>query len=262
MIPHRRTAALFLSVAASLGAPLVAPLAAQKVPGAVLAKNEPHHHLAYEDGVLRVLRVRVPAHDSTLLHEHDPDYFWIALGASEVVNARPGMPDATIASSDLSIHYTRGNFAHVARNPAAVPFDNITVELPGAPQGEVRNLCEEAVAGAPRSCGAKDPMPRPGVTEHPAFETRRLRVALVTIAAGSSLAGTTAQPAPWLIALDAGVTPRRLRIATPSAATRASSATGMAWHGGVWRATPGRDWSVTNTATVPVRVLVVTPFSE
>jgi len=47
---------------------------AQSIPGAVLARNEPHHHLAYQDSTLRVLRVRVPAHDTTLLHEHDPDY--------------------------------------------------------------------------------------------------------------------------------------------------------------------------------------------
>src|SRR6185436_2123282 len=73
----------------------------QYIPGAVLAKKEPHHHLVYEDSTLRVLRVRVPAHDTTLLHEHDPDYFWIALGASTVVNAKLGAPDATISSADL-----------------------------------------------------------------------------------------------------------------------------------------------------------------
>src|SRR3954470_20379170 len=106
-----------------------APVGAQSIRGAVLAKREPHHHLAYEDSVVRVLRVRVPAHDTTLLHEHDPDYFWIALGPSEVINAKPGLPDATITSPDLSVHYTPGKFAHVARNPGDTPFDNITVEL-------------------------------------------------------------------------------------------------------------------------------------
>src|SRR5262245_28874635 len=121
---------------------------AQTIPGAVLAKDEPHHHLAYEDASIRVLRVRVPAHDTTLLHEHDPDYFWVALGNSRVINARVGSPDATIASTDLSIHYTVGPFAHVARNPGAVPFDNITVELL-EPQKNVRNICEESVTGKP-----------------------------------------------------------------------------------------------------------------
>src|SRR5690349_12596279 len=143
----------------ALGGPLLAgmlalsavPLEGQKIPGAVLAKKEPHHHLAYEDSTLRVLRVRVPAHDTTLLHEHDPDYFWIALGASTVTNAKLGAPDATIASADLSIHYTAGNFAHVARNPGGVAFDNITVELL-EPQTGVRNLCEAALADKPLDC--------------------------------------------------------------------------------------------------------------
>src|SRR3954468_20089563 len=114
---------------------------AQSIRGAVLAKAEPHHHVAYEDASIRVLRVHVPSHDTTLLHEHDPDYFWIALGVSTVVNARLGAPDAKIVSSDLSIHYTPGNFAHVARNPGDAPFDNITVELLGS-QTNVRNVCE------------------------------------------------------------------------------------------------------------------------
>ncbi|HXT15340.1 MAG TPA: hypothetical protein VN706_06895 [Gemmatimonadaceae bacterium] len=130
-----------------------APAVAQSIPGAVLAVREPHHHLTYQDSVMRVLRVRVAAHDTTLLHEHDPDYFWISLGASRLVDARPRVPDATIDSKDLSIHHTPGHFAHVARNPGDVPFDNITVELLGA-QSHVRNLCEPAMAAQPRSPAA------------------------------------------------------------------------------------------------------------
>src|SRR6478672_1995454 len=155
---------------------------AQSIPGAVLARNEPHHHLAYEDSTLRVLRVRVPAHDTTLLHEHDPDYFWIALGPSTVINAKPGVPDASITSSDLSIHYTFGKFAHVARNPGTSPFDNITVELL-EPQKDVRNLCEPAVADKPTDCRGASQRSAMfiGATEHPAFATARRRVSLVTI---------------------------------------------------------------------------------
>jgi hypothetical protein len=72
-------AALLLFCAATVGA--------QTIPGAVLAIREPHHHLVYEDSSLRVLRVRVPARDTTLLHEHDPDYFWISLGVSTLIYA-------------------------------------------------------------------------------------------------------------------------------------------------------------------------------
>ena len=250
MTSRRRTALLLVSATATLGA--------QSIPGAVFARHEPHHHLAYEDSVLRVLRVHVPAHDTTLLHEHDPDYFWIALGASEVVNAKPGVPDATITSADLSIHYTKGNFAHVARNPGAVPFDNITVELLGASQGRVRNRCEEAVVGEPLSCPTRPEAPQPGVTVHRAFETGRLRVDLVTMAAGSAVSGPTAQAHAWIIALNANTAPRSLEIAVRGARSAAASPDGMDWHGGVWRAPSHHDWSVTNTGSTPIRVLEVT----
>src|SRR3954471_24808549 len=148
-----------------------ASVGAQSIRGAVLAQKEPHHHLTYEDSTLRVLRVRVPAHDTTLLHEHDPDYFWIALGPSEVVNAKLGAPDATIKSADRSIHYTPGHFAHVARNPGGAPFDNITIELL-RPQTNVHNLCEPALANAKLACG--DSAEFTGVSSHPAFATNQL----------------------------------------------------------------------------------------
>jgi len=175
----------------------------QSIPGAVLAKNEPHHHLAYQDSTLRVLRVRVPARDTTLLHEHDPDYFWIALGASTVVNAKLGAPDATIASSDLSIHYTPGNFAHVARNPGGIPFDNITVELL-EPQTAVRNLCEAALADKPLDCRTNEQRSAAfiGATEHPAFATARRRVSLVTIPPRATIRPGMPTKSAWLIALD------------------------------------------------------------
>lgn len=176
---------------------------AQSIPGAVLATKEPHHHLAYEDSTLRVLRVRVPAHDTTLLHEHDPDYFWIALGASTVINAKLGASDATITSADLSVHYTPGHFAHVARNPGSVPFDNITVELL-EPQTEVRNLCEAALADKPLNCrrGEQRSATFIGASEHPAFATARRRVSLLTIPPGQMVRPGTPTKSAWLIALD------------------------------------------------------------
>jgi hypothetical protein len=225
-----------------------ATAAAQSIPGAVLAKREPHHHLVYEDSTIRVLRVRVPAHDTTLLHEHDPDYFWIALGASTVVNAKLGAPDATISSSNLSIHYTPGKFAHVARNPGGTPFDNITVELL-EPQGRVRNLCEPALSGAPLDCPSVAPRARKwftGATEHPAFITGQLRVSLVTIAPGSVV-----RPAPrtrdaWLIALDTADARHALVVNG-----------GAKWIGGTLRPPRIGSWTVKNRSKSGVRALTV-----
>lgn len=220
---------------------------AQSIPGAVLAKHEPHHHLAFEDATIRVLRVRVPAHDTTLLHEHDPDYFWIALGASSVVNAKLGSPDATIASANLSVHYTPGHFAHVARNPGDVPFDNITVELL-EPQTNVRNLCERAIGDAPLDCPAKlsGPPFLIGGSEHPAFATDQLRVSLVTMAPGQTLRPTQLALPIWVIALDTANVARDL-VATGA----------PAWVGGTFRSEPGKRWTVTNRGDTPVRVVTI-----
>jgi hypothetical protein len=222
----------------------------------VLAKREPHHHLAYEDSTLRVLRVRVGAHDTTLLHEHDPDYFWIALGASSVVNAKLGAPDATIGSADLSIHYTVGNFAHVARNPGASPFDNITVELL-AKQTNVHNLCESAVAGQPLACppperggptSNKVPVLFDGASEYPAFATDQLRVSLVTIAPGAVMRPTAATRHAVLIALDTADAGRALTI----------EGSGR-WIGGTFRPANEGEWRVRNRGKSAVRALAVVP---
>ena len=221
-------------------------LHAQSIKGAVLAKREPHHHVAFEDSTLRVLRVRVPGHDSTLLHEHDPDYFWIALGSSTVVNAKLGAPEATISSADLSIHYTFGNFAHVARNPGTIPFDNITVELL-KPQSDVRNLCEAALADKPLDCPAESTQTSKyfsGATEHPAVTTNQTRVSLLTIAPGSTVKPNDRSRSTWMIALDTADTRSALVV------------DGAKWIGGSFRA-PATIWSLSNRGRSPVRVIAV-----
>ena len=234
-----RPAVLLLLSAASAGA--------QSIPGAVLAKHEPHHHLAFEDATLRVLRVRVAPHDTTLLHEHDPDYFWVALGASTVVNAKPGIADATIASADRSVHYTPGKFAHVARNPGDAPFDNITVELL-EPQTDVRNLCERALGDKPLDCPTTGRSSEyfVGGTEHPAFASDQIRVSLVTIAPGQSLRSSAVAKPAWVIALDTASTKHDLVT------------TGVAqWVGGALRSRVGQKWTVTNRGHAPIHVVTV-----
>lgn len=258
---HLRFVPIALAFAVTAGA--------QSIPGAVLARHEPHHHPVYEDATLRVLRVRVPAHDSTLLHEHDRDYFWIGLGASDVVNARLGEPDAAIHVADLSMHYTRGGFAHVARNSGAEPFDNITVELLGK-QADVKNLCDAVVTDAPLTCAsagastqagagsaASDAGTRStqaGVAVRPSFETNRLRVSLVTLSSGASLRGNGG--ASWFITLQLADAPQLTLEARRMSRPDFRS---PEWTGGVWRAARSGAWSVTNRAAEPLRLLEVTP---
>lgn len=240
---------LVMSIPAFLRAGLLLSCAmtasAQSIPGAVLAKHEPHHHLAYEDSTIRVLRVRVPAHDTTLLHEHDPDYFWVALGASTVVNVKPGSPDANITSRDMSFHYTFGKFAHIARNPGAVPFDNITVELL-EPQTDSRNLCEPARADQPLDCPPPTSAFFSGAVEHPALTTAQLRVSLLTISAGATLRPGARTRDAWLIAVDSADAGRGLVIDGQGR-----------WVGGTFRAPRQGQWAIRNKGHLPIRLVAV-----
>ena len=211
----------------------------------VIAMREPHHHRVFEDATIRVLRVRVPAHDTTLLHQHDPDYFWISLGQSTIVNAKLGAPEATVTSPDLSIHYAAGKFAHIARNPGAAPFDNITVELLKAQSG-VRNLCDSVSAG-PLNCSAKTTALLSGATEHPSFETKQLRVSLVTVAPGQTMKPATAAGTTWIIALDTLDTKTTKSLSVDA---------GGKWLGGTFQPA-SQAWSLTNHSPRAIRALAI-----
>ena len=90
---------------------------------------EPHHHLSLENEYVRVFKVEVPAHEATLMHRHRYDYLFVTLGASEVSNEVEGKPAATLKLQDGETRFTPGNFVHLARNLAATPFRNITIEF-------------------------------------------------------------------------------------------------------------------------------------
>ena len=131
----------------SVGAQAQEPvsLAYGSVPG------EPHHHLKIENEYVRVYYVEVPPHENTLLHQHDHDCIYVSLGPSDVVNAILNKPEIHLQLKDGETHFTRGGFAHVARNLADTPFRNITIELLN-PQGEARNRCEKVIDGRLNDC--------------------------------------------------------------------------------------------------------------
>ena len=98
-------------------------------PGEVEITSEPHHHLVLENESVRVFKVEVAPHESTLVHRHRHDYIYITLGASEVSNEVEGKPPVHLKLQDGETYFLPGNFAHLARDLAATPFRNITVEL-------------------------------------------------------------------------------------------------------------------------------------
>ncbi len=163
------SALFFFSLRAQ--APTPVPLARGNAPG------EPHHHLKIENAYVRAYYVEVPPHGETQLHQHDNDYMFVTLGDSDVTNAVLGKPEVHLRLKDGEVRFTRGGFAHVARNNSGAPFRNVTIEFLHA-QGEAHNLCEKIVQGPLGDCRpARDPQ----VSIVPLFETGDSRLELITL---------------------------------------------------------------------------------
>jgi hypothetical protein len=171
---------------------------------AVPVVDEPHHHLVFTGDKLRVFRVVVPAHGSTLIHEHAVDYFWISVGPSQFVNAAVGKPEAPVTAADGSVHFTKGGFAHLARVDGDQAFHNVTIELT-QPQTNAHNLCVAVLPDQPIDCPATTPPGAAlfsGAVVNPEFETDQVRVTLLTIAPRAALELARHHQAPLLVAVD------------------------------------------------------------
>jgi hypothetical protein len=166
--------------------------------------SEPHHHLVFTSDQLRVFRVEVANGTSTLLHEHAVDYFWIGVGAAEFENEVPGKPAVKVVAVDGSVHFTKGNFAHVARIDGPATFRNVTLELPRA-QTNPRNLCAVVLADQPMKCesaSTRAAAAYAGAKAVPEFETDQTRVTLLTIAPDATVELKKQERAPVLVAVD------------------------------------------------------------
>jgi quercetin dioxygenase-like cupin family protein len=108
---------------------LLLAVAASSPAAEVEITSEPSHHLILQNQYVRVFQVEVAPHAATLMHRHGHDYIFVTLGASEVSNEVAGKPPVTLKLQDGEVRATDGGFVHIARNLAATPFRNITIEL-------------------------------------------------------------------------------------------------------------------------------------
>jgi hypothetical protein len=182
----------FFLFCGALGAQAPTPLADGSV--ALARGNTPgeqHHHLVLENSYVRAYNVIVPAHESTLLHHHDEDYVYVAMGPADVLNAVLDKPEIHVQLKDGDVRFARGGFSHVARNLSDAPFHNVTIALLRS-QGAVRNLCEKIVEGPLGDCDTElDVKDRQGVgpigyKARGWFETEEVRAGLATLDGGSS----------------------------------------------------------------------------
>ena len=108
---------------------LLIPFLAAQTTTEVEITSEPSHHLFLENEFVRVFKVEVSPHVSTLLHRHGHDYVFVTLGDAHVSNEVEGKPPVDVKLTDGATHFVPGSFAHVAKNFSDQPFRNVTIEL-------------------------------------------------------------------------------------------------------------------------------------
>jgi hypothetical protein len=176
MRTRSRIAVLFAVAVLSM-AGLVVIARQTSAQSAVPISQEHHHHLVMENEYVRVYEVEVPAHEATLMHQHDRDYVYIVIGDADVTNQVQGKQAAKLHLRDTTVNFSKGPFAHIAVNDSDKPFRNVTIELL-KPQGEVKVFAPSLNAALdsvnPDSAGI-------GVKDSPILETAELRVSAVEI---------------------------------------------------------------------------------
>jgi quercetin dioxygenase-like cupin family protein len=88
-------------------------LAAQTAPEVEIT-SEPSHHLVVDNEHVRVFKVEVAPHTSTLMHRHRHDYVFVTLGDAHLSNEVEGKSPVDLKLADGETRFTAGNFAHVA----------------------------------------------------------------------------------------------------------------------------------------------------
>jgi quercetin dioxygenase-like cupin family protein len=108
---------------------LLLPFLAAQTTTEVEITSEPADHFFLENEFIRVFKVEVAPHASTLMHRHPHDYLFVTLGDAHIANDVEGKPPGDLNLSDGETRFVPGNFAHVAKNLSDQPFRNVTIEL-------------------------------------------------------------------------------------------------------------------------------------
>ncbi len=167
---------------------------------AVWVRNEPKHHLLFENDDVRVYDVIVPPGEATLFHVHAVDYVYVVLGDATLKSELQGQQPTDLAATRGEVRFTRGPITHRIQNVGATPFHNITVELLRPPSAT------PAVLPAPPWKGP----------ESTVLENDRVRITRLVLDAGRTTA-TYTLPGRMLVI---PVTPGNVRLEVVGRAAR------------------------------------------
>lgn len=140
----------------------------------VAIDKEPFHHFVMQNEFTRVFSVEVPVGKQTLMHEHKNDYIFVTIGDSSVENLPDGKAPVLLKLADGETRYIKAPLTHVAKDLAATPFRNVTVEiLKAGVAGENSKVRETGSLG--------------GVTQHSIVENDKVRVTQITMEPGGKI---------------------------------------------------------------------------
>lgn len=156
------------------------PQAAPAGSGVPLAQ-EPHHRLLYENTDMRILDVLLPAHQSTLLEQHDYNSISVVMSNSVVTVQRLGQVSVQLTLPAGAVRYDRAGLADTLTNDSDQPFHSVTIEFLNTRLTAGGCSCTGGAADALCSCPNALPLPAN-------WERRigRVTVAGVTLEPGAS----------------------------------------------------------------------------
>jgi quercetin dioxygenase-like cupin family protein len=121
---------------AALIVPLVASAIIAQTP--VSVEQEPHHHVVWKNGSVEVIRVVVPAGESTLFHTHSRDRVAVDLTSTmlsfQKLNEKEGLPERSIPG-DVSSHADfDAPYTHRVHNVGETTYQVVDVEFLKRPE--------------------------------------------------------------------------------------------------------------------------------
>ena len=145
------------------------PTASQKT-NTVEIKDEPHHHLRFENEFVRVWETALPEGEATLWHRHNFDNLAVTIGDAKLrIEPLEGAP-AESETKMGDVAFRSASYVHRALNIGQSAYINLLVEFLKPP------------AGRPNPIQSKDENGR-----KPILENDRVRVYRLSLASGESI---------------------------------------------------------------------------
>ena len=117
--------------------------AAAQVPAIIPVEQEPRHRTLHEDAQVRVLEIRIPPGDESLMHNHMHDGVHVTVQGARISETEPGgWWASTHAASETGLTYYSAlngkQYAHQIKNIDNVATHIIALELLGTPPAAPR----------------------------------------------------------------------------------------------------------------------------